>query len=81
MPLFVCDNCGAIENTAFGFYWARKRVNFNDDELNGKALCSECVPEKFSDGPSTGFTGKWHGKWEKYYYDPKLDNREEFINK
>ena len=31
MPLFVCDNCKVIENTALGKYWGEK-----------SPLCSEC---------------------------------------
>jgi hypothetical protein len=35
MPLFRCDKCGCIENTALGNYWM--------PHLEGKpALCSEC---------------------------------------
>lgn len=35
MPLFRCDTCGCIENTALGEYWLRDR--------DGKpVLCSEC---------------------------------------
>ena len=31
MPLFVCEKCGCVENTALGKYWAEK-----------ERLCSEC---------------------------------------
>ncbi|EPX84795.1 hypothetical protein [Salipiger mucosus] len=34
MPLFACQNCNAIENTAVGWYWCAK--SFED------AICSEC---------------------------------------
>jgi hypothetical protein len=65
MPLFVCENCNCIENTATGHYWRRNHVSFGDNHhLNGKALCSECEPLKFSDGSAAG-TGKWHGKFPK----------------
>jgi hypothetical protein len=33
MPIFVCDNCGAMENTALGAYWCRE---------GRPRLCSEC---------------------------------------
>lgn len=68
MGLFICENCGAIENTALGFYWARRVLKFKDHpELDGKALCSECVPKYYDDGSETGFTGQWHGQFPKEY--------------
>ena len=36
MPLFRCDKCDAVENTACGCYWGRERLQ------GGRALCSEC---------------------------------------
>jgi hypothetical protein len=36
MPLFACEQCGCIENTATGCYWGRER-----------ALCSECGDGKW----------------------------------
>ena len=36
MPLFVCEKCGYIENTATSRYWI-------EDE--GIKLCSKCDPE------------------------------------
>ena len=49
MPIFKCDECGCVENTALSGYWWRKS-NGKD-----KALCSECDPK----------IGKWHGVFEK----------------
>lgn len=67
MPLFVCEKCGAIENTALGTYWARESFRFKDHpELDGKALCSECTPKYFEDGSPTG-KGEWHGHFPKEY--------------
>lgn len=68
MPLFVCECCGTIENTALGFYWCKKIYKFQDESKNGKALCSACIPEFFSDGSrarSHDIVGKWHGKFEQ----------------
>lgn len=68
MSLFVCECCGTIENTALGFYWARKRCKFQDESKNGKALCSACIPEFFSDGSRArnhNMVGKWHEKFER----------------
>ena len=37
MPLFKCEQCGCVENTALCFYWPRK--------VDKKPLlCSECDP-------------------------------------
>lgn len=67
MPLFVCEKCGAVENTALGSYWARDHVRYKDSpELNGKALCSECTPKSFEGGSPTG-KGEWHGRFPKEY--------------
>lgn len=64
MPLFICDKCNVIENTALGFYWSRNRESWTDASLNRLALCSECTPKIFADGSKTGL-GKWHGKFPK----------------
>ena len=38
MPLFICDACGSVDNTATTQYWTCK--------MEGKALlCSACDPE------------------------------------
>lgn len=37
MPIFKCDECECIENTALSNYWMR--------EDGDKKLCSECDPE------------------------------------
>lgn len=56
MPLFRCDKCGCIDNTAAGGnYWHKHRgegwVKVPVDQQ--KALCCEC------------FTGAWHGRFPK----------------
>lgn len=68
MSLFICEKCGAIENTALGFYWSRNldHVKFIDEALNGKALCSECMPTVFSDGSKAG-NGRWHNRFPKEF--------------
>lgn len=73
MPLFVCDKCGCIDNTALGFYWAKDVDGmWKDGELQGLALCSECAPKEYSDGGKTRF-GKWHGKFTKKKWDGKME--------
>lgn len=64
MPLFICDKCECIENTALGRYWARDMKDCWKDGEAGKALCSECAPKEFRDGTPTRW-GKWHGRFEK----------------
>lgn len=36
MSLFVCEECGTVENTALSLYWMRG---------DGRALCSRCDPQ------------------------------------
>lgn len=71
MPLFLCDNCGVIENTALSSYWWKDQ----SAEVGGRALCSECTPataggEKF---------GKWHGKFPREFMtDEQIAEREDW---
>lgn len=51
MPLFKCERCGCIENTATSNYWGRfLGEDGNDPVPPAPALCSACDPE----------IGKWH---------------------
>lgn len=54
MPLFRCDICGCIENTALGHYWPRDFKEYKGTIFE-KALCSECNPRQ----------GKWHNRFPK----------------
>jgi hypothetical protein len=36
MPLFVCDECNAVENTALGHYWSRNIVEFHNKSKPGR---------------------------------------------
>lgn len=71
MPLFQCEKCGCVENTALsanGFSGMQTRL-FNWDyapELKGKKICSACGPKFFNDGTPTKF-GKWHGVFSRDY--------------
>lgn len=40
MSLFVCEQCGYIENTALSNYWIRGHHGHD-----GRALCSQCDPD------------------------------------
>lgn len=64
MPLFECEICGVVENTALGTYWGR-RLGLYAPPFDGKALCSQCTPEVYSDGKPTRKGGKWHGKFPR----------------
>lgn len=63
MPLFECDNCHCVENTATGCYWSRD-MGVWPEEYKGKKLCSECASPVYNDGKESGF-GKWHGRFPK----------------
>lgn len=77
MPLFVCDKCGCVENTALGRYWIKDMKDMWDADNEGMALCSECAPTTFKDGSPTrsGWCeyGKWHGKFPKRKWDGKTE--------
>lgn len=72
MPIFVCDECNAIENTACGHYWCAFSSTewFKDPSKDRMKLCSECAPAEFKDGSKTGL-GKWHGRFPKEIATPE----------
>lgn len=49
MPIFRCEQCGCVENTAASGYWSRK------DEKDTRALCTQCDPT----------IRKWHGMFKR----------------
>lgn len=59
MPLFVCEACRALENTALGWYWARKLLG------DPRALCCVCAPRTYDDGTKTEYDGRWHGEFPR----------------
>lgn len=83
MPIFICDKCGVLENTACCSYWTlameqhstSSRLEWSEElkEHKGKKyLCSECADiEHFRDGRSVVVPGKWHGRFKKEYPDSK----------
>jgi len=71
MPLFVCDTCKAIDNTAFGGYWDRKIAKMRTPDTRGKALCWGCRE------------GDWHNAFPKEIATPELLDemgRENFVH-
>src|SRR5215471_219346 len=64
MSLFVCEACGAVENTALGHYWGRHLyppTPLDEQVITHMALCSECA------------FGTWHGKFPKVQWDGKRE--------
>lgn len=52
MPLFICDKCHTLENTALSGYWWKGE---------GPALCSACDPQ-FDGGHKRFPREPWDGK-------------------
>jgi len=54
MPIFRCEECGCMDNTACCNYWGRQ---YSEKREPGdmRKLCSECDPE----------IGKWHNEFSK----------------
>lgn len=79
MPIFICEKCGVLENTACCSYWTLAMERHSKDrrliwseELKSyegrKCLCSECADIRFTqEGKSLVVPGKWHGKFGKEY--------------
>jgi len=65
MPLFVCDECGCVDNTALGHYWTRGKYGTPKE-----ALCTECMPEEYDKGLKGSRYGKWHDRFPKEKYVP-----------
>lgn len=49
MPIFMCRECGCVENTACSNYWSHTTIE------SKPAVCSACDPE----------IGQWHGRFER----------------
>ncbi len=66
MPLFICDECSGIENTALGTSFLKSTGKFYGllvkDHSKVTALCSECTPpERAHRRPPL----TWHGEFPK----------------
>ena len=58
MPIFQCQKCGCVENTALSGYWLRdmkvmRAKREGQIVEKGPALCTACDPE----------IGEWHGQF------------------
>lgn len=65
MPLYRCHTCGCVENTALGWFHCRNMSAYKDDPVYKNPMCSECTPNRFTDGSQAGRYGKWHGSFNK----------------
>ena len=85
MSLFKCGICQCVENTALGFYWMARADSdaWEDDNLNGKPLCSECSPAVYKDGSSNKGGGEWHGCFPKENADEAgyIEGKDGFLYK
>lgn len=79
MPLFVCDNCGCIDNTACGgTWWSRNMTDIWPKEYVGKALCVVCASPVYNDGSPNTDAGEWHNHFPRKQYTP--DRRDDVLN-
>ena len=65
MPLFECDNCGVVDNTALGNFW--------EAQMERKPqLCTQCDPEikkwhgRFERTLANDYRAKWPDSPIKY---------------
>ncbi len=68
MPLFQCDVCGVIENTALGCNakWKEKLMDWSyAPDRKGMALCSLHAPPYYIDGTKTKY-GVWHSQFARH---------------
>ena len=67
MSIFQCEECGCAENTSLGWFHCRNLIK--DPKYHGKKLCSACGPTQYDDGTPIEKTGKWHGRFERRFYE------------
>lgn len=84
MGLFVCQKCKCVENTALGHWWSKSRpemYKWTDDNeaFKGNGLCSECMPNEFSDGSGKFREKKWHGRFDKQHIDDYLKEHPSYV--
>ena len=82
MPLFVCDKCGCVDNTALGRYWSKDMDIWGEDN-RGLALCTECAPTVHDDGSPANNPHRMaqYGKWHNEFPKRKWDGQTEVINR
>lgn len=65
MPVFTCEKCGCVDNSACGGTYWTKDADWWPDEFRGKALCIVCAPPFFKNGDLNHGVGKWHNKFPR----------------
>ena len=69
MPLYICEKCHAIENTALTHYWY---YDFNIDKVS--VLCSECTGGKWHGNfPKEIATLKYLEENKKHFHNYERD--------
>ena len=68
MPLFVCEKCKTIDNTALAHFWTRGLGYFKDTEKDKQALCCVCMP----DDSICAKAGKWHNYFPQTIATPEV---------
>jgi hypothetical protein len=65
MPLFVCNDCGTVDNTALTNYWP----DVGGAEEGGPLppCCSGCSPDRVL-RRGAGTTGGWHGMFPRRHW-------------
>lgn len=84
MAMYICENCGCLENTALGNWWIRDK---NEQmSVNPKTnlpftidmpLCSACTPSTYANGDTVMFDrkknrskfGQWHNVFKQRLWD------------
>ena len=66
MPIYQCEECGCVDNTARTNYWVRNRKHLISGEYLGRALCSACGPNLYLSGEKTPW-GQWHNAFKRQY--------------
>lgn len=72
MPVFQCEKCGCVDNTATSNQMhAGPFAKYYDwtgrEEDKGKKLCKVCGPTKHSDGDPVKGAGKWHNYFDRQF--------------
>lgn len=80
MSSYQCEQCGCLENTAYGNYHIRNdEKRCPESDLN-RALCTACMSPTYRDGTPNPRGGKWHNRFARIYL-PKGMFRAHFSGK
>lgn len=68
MPLYMCSQCGTVDNTALGGFWRQQLSALSTGESH-KPLCSACDPT----------IAKWHGEWTQKSAEGYVQDRQGYL--